>query len=208
MAEHQGKKLRSYIDRKRINKTELLKRLSFSRGTLYLLFEKDVIDPDYIEELQGQGIDFLDERIDGVPEKTENRQEPNIIYVPLVAYGGFLHGYASKQFDHSLERFSMPGIRGEHFAFEVQGNSMEPHARAGDVVIAKKEERLEWMVKGRAYVLQTVDGMVIKIFDKIDDKKAYFKSSNKDGGNPEFNLKDIKGVYLVVKVIKDFMAAY
>lgn len=128
----------------------------------------------------------------------------NIYFIPSYAYGGFLQGYANKIFMEGLEKFSLPGIHGEHYAFQVQGDSMMPLAGPGDIVISRKEEQLDWMVKGRVYVLQTIDGILIKTFEKIADKKAYFVSINKSGSTPIITLKDIKGVYQVVKILKDF----
>lgn len=128
----------------------------------------------------------------------------NIIYVPLFAYGGFLQGYSNKVYMDTLQKFSLPGIHGEHFAFEIQGDSMAPLVKSGEVVISRKEEQLEWMVKGRAYVLQTIDGILVKYFEKIADGKVYLRSAGKDFDNPVIPLKNIKVVYLVLKVLKDF----
>ncbi len=126
----------------------------------------------------------------------------NIIYVPLVAYGGFLVGYANKVYMDSLQRFTLPGVTGEHYAFEVDGMSMYDMASPGDYAIAKPEEKLEYMMKGKAYVLQTIDGILIKIFDKISGDQAYFHSFNKDYDGITMPLKSIKRVYFVSRILK------
>lgn len=127
----------------------------------------------------------------------------NIFYIPLYAYGGFLQGYSNQIFMETLEKFSLPGIHGEHYAFEVQGHSMTPFASPGDVVVARREEHLDYMVKDRVYVLQTIDGILIKFFDKIEYGKALFKSANIEGDNPVIPLKNLKVIYQVVRVLKD-----
>jgi len=139
-----------------------------------------------------------------VNEPVENYQRPsgNIIYVPLYAYGGFLQGYASKVFIDSLERYSLPGITGEHYAFEVDGMSMHDMASPGDYAIARPEEKLEWMVKGKPYVLQTIDGLLIKIFDKLKDDRAFFHSFNKEYNSIDLPLKSLKRVYFVTRILK------
>lgn len=126
----------------------------------------------------------------------------NIIYVPLVAYGGFLQGYANKVYVDSLSRFNLPGITGEHYAFEVDGMSMYDLAAPGDFAIAKPEEKLEYMVKGKIYVLQTIDGILIKIFDKITGEQAAFHSFNKDYDGLTLPLKSLKRVYFVSRILK------
>ena len=47
---------------------------------------------------------------------------------------------------------------------------MEPFAYHGETVIARPEERLEWMVKDRVYVIVSVRGIHLKIFVKILSK--------------------------------------
>lgn len=126
----------------------------------------------------------------------------NIIYVPLVAYGGFLQGYANKVYLDSLQRFTLPGITGEHYSFEVDGMSMYDMAAPGDYAIAKPEEKLEYMIKGKPYVLQTIDGILIKIFDKITGDQAHFHSFNKDYDGVALPMKSIKRVYFVSRILK------
>lgn len=204
MAEHQGKKLQSYLRDTRKPMESIAAELGISRTTLYGHFKGDKIDQDFLQLLKEKGYNFQPSAVSEGIAMYGPLKGNNITYVPLFAYGGFLHGYANKVFMDTLEKFSLPGIHGEHFAFEVQGSSMAPYANPGDIVISRKEERLEYMIKGRAYVLQTVDGIIIKYFEKITDGKAHFKSNASDGGSPIIPLKEIKVVYQVIKVLSDF----
>lgn len=212
MPEHQGKKLKDFLEsykkpgHRRKSMEEIALELQVSRTTLYNYFDKEEVDPRFLKRLMEKGYPFeVDNLYNDVKPTFNPHNGNNIVYVPLFAYGGFLHGYSNKVFMDTLERFSLPGIHGEHFAFEVQGTSMSPYANPGDVVISRKEEKLEWMIRGRAYVLQTIDGLIFKIFDRVEGGKACFKSADKTGSTPSLPLKDIKGAYQVVKVLKDFM---
>lgn len=187
--------------------------MGVSKVTIYNWMERETLERVQLEKLLNHGIDLLSfiqkkeevetkKRIDEVrplnpPEKN------NIVFVPLYAYGGFLSGYANKVFMDSLERYSYPGIIGEHYMFEVQGDSMKGFVSSGDRVIARPEERLDWMVKNRVYVLQTIDGILIKFFDHIKGEFANFKSANKDYPDVRIPLKSLKKVYQVVRVDKD-----
>lgn len=211
MVEHQGKKLKEYLSRhrkpgeKKKNIAEIAVELGVSKATLYNYFLRSELDDDFLEELDKKGYKFnLDESpkvAEAIPAYLPSKTG-NIIFVPIYAYGGFLHGYADPLFLENLEKFTLPGIIGEHYAFEVRGNSMIPFAQQGEMIIVKKEDKLEWMVKDDVYLLQTVDGMIVKVFQKIQDGKAYFKSKNSSGENPVIPLKNIKAVYLVVQVLK------
>lgn len=187
-----------------------------SKVTIYNWIAKSELTPVQLFELKRFGVDLGVELIltSAATEGNDNekfneaRELPkpergNIIFVPLYAYGGFLSGYANKVFMDSLERYSYPGIIGEHYMFEVQGDSMKGFVSAGDRVIARPEERLDWMVKNRVYVLQTIDGILIKFFDHIKDNYAVFKSANKEYPDVKIPLKSIKKVYQVVRVDKD-----
>ncbi len=126
----------------------------------------------------------------------------NIIHVPLIAYGGFLQGYANKVYIDSLERYSLPGITGEHYSFEVDGMSMYDFAAPGDYAIAKPIEKFEWMTPRRAYVLQTTDGLLIKYFEKLSDSTGHFYSANKEYPPVDIPLKSLKKVYFVDRILK------
>lgn len=131
----------------------------------------------------------------------------NIVYVPLYAFGGFMNGYRDTVFIDSLERFSLPGISGEHFAFEIAGMSMyktgeELCASPGDVAISRPIEGFNYLMKGKGYIVQSVEGILYKIFDKCDEKFAYFHSLNKEYDGQKIPFKDIKKLYFVNFILK------
>lgn len=127
----------------------------------------------------------------------------NIIHVPLYAYGGFLSGYANKVYLDSLERFTLPGIHGQHFSFEVQGSSMISFAYPGEKAITRPEESFQNMIKNRAYVLQTIDGILIKFFNGIKGENGIFASANSEYDDIKIHLKELKKIYQVVEIRVD-----
>lgn len=128
----------------------------------------------------------------------------NMYVVPVKAYGGFLSGYESSVFMDSLQKAPFPFVKGECFAFEVDGLSMYKDYLPGDWVVATLVENLEWLSKGKVYVFQTVDGIIIKCFERIEGDHLYLKSLNEEY-NPvsPIHLKDLKKVYFKEKVIKN-----
>lgn len=134
-------------------------------------------------------------------------KQGNIVFVPLHAYGGFLGGYRDTIFIESLEHFRLPGVMGEHYAFEIGGMSMykagdERSAAPGDIAISRPVEELKHLLKGKGYILQTIDGIIYKIFDTIKGEKAHFLSLNTDYDGCELALREIKKAYFVNFILK------
>lgn len=204
MSEHHGNKLKKLIKQEKTSVTALAKAFDVHRGSIYYLYGKEVFDTDTLDKLKKAGVDItaFDNSVQtGVDEKDE--PEGNIIFVPLYVYGGFLTGYADQIFMNKLQRFALPGVTGEHYAFEVDGMSMHDFASPGDWVISRSEEKLENMVKGKPYVLQTTDGLLVKYFDKRDETYGYFSSHNsKEFPQIKIPLKSIKRVYFVTRMLK------
>lgn len=122
----------------------------------------------------------------------------NLTIVPLKAFGGFLLGYADKVFMDTLEKMPFSFVKGECFAFEVEGFSMMPDYLPGSYVVCTPVEKIEWLNKNKDYVFQTIDGIILKRFVKIDDNKCHVVSLNKDyDGIKPMPLKSIKNVYFV-----------
>ncbi|RAJ24295.1 helix-turn-helix domain-containing protein [Pedobacter cryoconitis] len=128
----------------------------------------------------------------------------NMYVVPVKAYGGFLSGYENPVFMESLTKSSFPFIKGKCFAFEVDGFSMYRDFVPGDWVITTLVENFNWLSKGKVYVFQTIDGIIIKCFDKIEGEYIHLYSLN-DEFNPvePIHLKDVKKVYFKEKVLKN-----
>ena len=134
---------------------------------------------------------------------TEWKEKNNMFIVPLKAYGGFLNGYERKVYENTLQRASFPLVRGECFAFEVEGFSMAPDYNPGDYFVGSTLEAFQDLVKSRPYVFQTIEGLILKMFEKIENDQAFLYSINPEC-NPvkPIHLKEIKKVYHKEAVIK------
>lgn len=203
---HQGKALQEYLRAKNFDLKELAPKLGIKRQYFYnKYFMQETLDKDFLSKVTlVTGFD-----IKNVTRGTESTGRGNIIYIPLYAYGGFLQGYADKVYMDTLETFSLPGIHGQHYGIEVMGESMVPFAKPGELAIVRYEEKLEWMIRGKAYVLQTIDGILIKFFKSFNkdtfesSDKAVFSSANKEFADITIPLKSIKRVYRVIKTLTD-----
>lgn len=127
-------------------------------------------------------------------KKPEVEYTPNMYIVPLRAWGGFLAGYERRVFD--LEKIPFPLVKGECFAFEIGGFSMLKEYKPGDYFIGSLIEGFDWLIKGRDYVFQTINGLILKRFVKIEDDLCYMESINEEY-NPvdPMPLKEIKALY-------------
>jgi transcriptional regulator with XRE-family HTH domain len=188
--------------------------LGMTREGVYDVLKRKFLKPDLIDEiskvLSVKSIEFIDyPQPENVKENLHEQtlHSGNIIYIPLYAYGGFLGGYRNIVFIDQLEHFRLPGVAGEHYAFEIGGFSMmkpghELSATPGDVAISRLEEDFKHMLKGKGYILQTIDGLIYKLFDKITPEKAFFASLNEEYDGHSLPLKEIKRVYFVDFILK------
>lgn len=138
-------------------------------------------------------------------------QVGNCFYVPVKAFGGFLEGYDDVYFLSTLEKRSHPDIIGDCYAFEVEGFSMYKHKvidgevyesgyKPGGHVVTTPVDDFKHLVKGKDYVFVTIDGVIIKRFEKIEKEECYLISINSEY-NPvrPLKLKTIKKVFYVQK---------
>lgn len=183
---------------------EIADKLGYAKSVVssYLNARVDASKPflDKFYEAYGE---YLENKVSEVPRETTG----NIIRVPLHAVGGFLQGYKKKVYVDSLEHYSLSGIHGEHYDFEIEGMSMykkddERSAKPGDRVLCIRKEGFEDLAKNKGYVLQTIDGICYKIFDQIKGETAHFKSLNEDYDPLSFHLKEIKVIYFVDFILK------
>lgn len=219
MSIHQGKELENYINERRakarggLSVTKVSQLVGVSRTAIYNWYEEERLSLDVLDMLK-KSIGFsLEESsrppftgvnfdVRPVSEPGLHQERHNIVRVPLHAVGGFLQGYKNKVYMDMLERYSLPGFSGEYWDFEVEGMSMykmddERSAKPGDRLLCKRMEGFMDLRKGKGYVLQTIDGLCYKIFDKIKDDKAVFHSLSDGYKNMDFHLKEIKVIYYV-----------
>lgn len=119
--------------------------------------------------------------------------------LPMRALGGRLALSADSAMIHDCEKIVSP-IGKVDFAITISGESMSPEYPNGSQVLVKKINERAFIEWGRVYVLDTVNGPVIK---KLMPCKSDHGSVECVSINTEFppfnvNLSDVYGVYLVL----------
>ena len=85
-----------------------------------------------------------------------------------------------------------------NYALEIQGDSMEPLYRKGDIIVISPRKRIR---KGDRIVLKTLDGEVMaKELVRQNQNEIEVRSLNKSHENREFSAKDIAWMGRVVWV--------
>ena len=88
--------------------------------------------------------------------------ECTIRLLPISAMGGSLNDFFVGVKDSDCERIVSP-IRGVDFAITVTGESMAPEYPSGSQVLIKRINESAFIEWGRVYVLDTVNGTIIKV---------------------------------------------
>lgn len=133
--------------------------------------------------------------------ETDSEPIPTKPRLPITAAAGHLTDYLGGVLAHECDQ--VPVVRSipdYDFTMIVKGDSMEPKFEGGDEIACKKVESvIEW---GKAYVLATRDGAVLKRLYKTEDGVRCVSYNHDE--YPDFEVKgdDIFGVYRVVGLIR------
>lgn len=137
-------------------------------------------------------------------ESEEDRQvmeAANWVYLlPISAQGGSLNDFVVSVKDSDCEKVISP-IAGADYAITIAGDSMAPEYPNGSQILIKKINERAFIDWGKAYVLDTCNGVVVKILvpSKCD---GYVRclSLNPDPMYAPFEvcLEDVFGVYRVL----------
>ncbi|MGJ1516488.1 LexA family transcriptional regulator [Sphingobacterium siyangense] len=196
---------------RKITMDEVAERLGVSRTQVYNYFKSENISAKVrskiIKEFGASESDLISDKIkpNAKPARFLGDGRPNMWVVPIKAQGGFLEGYGDNVLmAQNIEKVYFPFIGHECFAFEIDGLSMLTEYVPGEYFVGTPIENFNHLVKGRVYVFQTIEGIILKEFVKIEDDFIYLRSQNEDF-NPvkPIHLKDVKRVYQREMVIKN-----
>lgn len=136
-----------------------------------------------------------------------NTEKDNINYLqktipllPISAQGGALNDFMVSVKEMDCEQIISP-IRGVDFAITVSGESMYPEYPNGSQILVKRINEKAFIDWGRVYVLDTVNGTVIKRIVPADEKhNIRCLSINPDPIYAPFDvaLSDVYAVYRVL----------
>lgn len=99
------------------------------------------------------------------PKIDLNENTDGITFIPISAQAGYSRRTIDPIFNESLEKLYIPGFpyRGDRFRiWEVEGNSMEPTFKEGFYVLTEKVEDWKHLKDWYAYVIVTVDSVLLK----------------------------------------------
>ena len=134
----------------------------------------------------------------------EPEPEPNTVpLLPIFAQAGSLVGWSEGIEEVKCERVISP-VKDVDMAVHIYGESMYPDIPNGSVCYVRKVSGriIDW---GHAYILDTVDGPVLKYLTPgADDEHIRCQSANHDPRFAPFEVlkSDILGMYRVVMCMK------
>ena len=118
--------------------------------------------------------------------------------LPLGARAGTIQDWSDAVHDYDCERIVSP-IRGAEFAAQVTGDSMSPEYPSGSQVIVKRINEAAFVQWGEVYLLDTVNGPVLKQVRKTDRDGVVECVSINPAYQPfRVDCKDIRGWYRVL----------
>ena len=136
--------------------------------------------------------------------KPQQTQEPDTVpLLPIFAQAGSLTGWSEGIEEAKCERVISP-VKDIDMAVHIYGESMYPDIPNGSVVYVRRVSGriIDW---GRAYILDTVDGPVLKYLTPgADEEHVRCQSANHDPKFAPFEVlkEDILGMYKVVMCMK------
>lgn len=128
-------------------------------------------------------------------ERTDGKEIP---LLPINAIGGSLGEFSAAVMPHECEMLLAP-IKGADMAITIAGDSMFPQYPSGSVVLIKKINEKAFIEWGNVYVLDTVNGTIIKRVQPGEDESCIICESINDFYKPyKVKLSDIMGFYRVL----------
>lgn len=147
----------------------------YLRGERFITFEqaKKLCELYNISErymLLGQGEPF--DKLPLMPHSTtldvQEQRKSNILFSNMKA---FASAAMDVRIYEETETFFIPGIEGEHVAFYIKGNSMQPTIYDSDMVICKKIDNMNSLVDNDIYAVVTDGAVMVKRVQKIFNRK-------------------------------------
>lgn len=130
------------------------------------------VSEDYM--FKGEGLPFEEELPleASFKEELKEKKDPitgNILYSNIEA---FASSTVSVDVYEESERFHIPGVQGEHVAFTINGDSMAPTIRDGDMVICQALESTEQLRENEIYAVVTSQAVMVKRVQKVYTSKG------------------------------------
>ena len=94
----------------------------------------------------------------------------NIIFTTIKAFAGATVGAGS---DEEYSTFSIPGVKGSGLvAFQIEGHSMDPVIKHGDIVVCKPTENINDIKDNEIYAVKSNGNVWVKYVQRMHNSKG------------------------------------
>jgi phage repressor protein C with HTH and peptisase S24 domain len=207
-----------FIDFKGISKYKFCKDLGFSNKFLdnssnmgtdkasIILHYFPELNPEWLLTGRGEMIKTNTISIVNEPKSTYNKTnttpQKGIPLIPIEAMAGYSTG-AVQVMEYDTERFIVPTFKGADYLIGVRGSSMYPKYNSGDIVACKHLSLDAFFQWNKVYVLDTVQGALIKRVCKgSTDDSILIVSDNPKFEPFELHRSEINAIAIVMGVIR------
>ena len=159
----------------------------FTEDTARLWSEKFGFDMNFL--LTGEGSPML-------------TKEKVVPLVPVTAQAGRLGDFTRAVTEYDCDKILSP-VKDAELAIPISGESMYPEFPSGSIVFLKKINEKAFIEWGKPYVLDTVNGTVVKYLAPGGDGSVKCISANPDPMYAPFEvpLAEVFGVYRIVNLL-------
>lgn len=151
--------------------------------------------------LTGEGDMLIQDSEKAEEPSVDSSPQYQVPLIPIAAQGGSLGEFASRLHEYDCEKVISP-IKGVDMAICVSGDSMAPEYPSGCQILVKKINERAFIDWGRVYVLDTVNGAVVKkVLPSDSPDKVLCVSINPDYPPFEVSFEHIHAFYRVMMMM-------
>lgn len=157
-------------------------------------------DEAYLTDKLISKVEITYKYYNSTPTEEEINQEM-VLVIPTGAMAGTLAEFSSSVAAYDCERMVTP-IKGADYAMQVTGDSMSPEYPSGSTILIKKINEKAFVEWGKVYVLDTINGAVIKKIRRTEEPGVIECVSTNPAYQPfTMETKFINGWYRVLMVL-------
>ena len=180
-----------------LTQADFAERIGVSRDTVINYEKGESIPTSKIKMLNN----LLFEKSSSEVVFTKNNNDL-IPLIPVEAMAGYGSG-SMQVMEYEAERFLVPTFKGADYLIGVRGSSMSPKYNSGDIVACKHLAIDTFFQWNKVYVLDTIQGALIKRVCKgSDEDHVLIVSDNTKFDSFELHRSEIHAIAIVVGVIR------
>lgn len=168
-----------------------------------IIYDTNVPRESVIKEPNGNH--YLNERLNN-----KNSDNPYLVpFVDLPALAGYVKAYDQIDYIHTLKRYPILPDVDPHGAiwryFQIDGDSMEPEFRHGDVILTSQVPKEDWNQFSNlySYVIVTDTNLWFKDVDRVGlDGKWILLSQNEAYDPFTVNIQEVKQLWVMRRHVK------